>query len=80
LLFLEEHDENHLRAVERTLRRAPGKCPVFVRLQDRFGRCCDLKVGPDLAINPNTFPRAELEDILGKGRVVFSRQANGSSR
>ncbi len=80
LLHVDEHGEDHLRAVERTLRRAPGKCPVFLRLQDRLGRSCDLKVSNELAINPTTFPRAELEDILGKGRVVFSRHGNGNGR
>src|SRR5262249_9203642 len=77
MLHLSEHSEEHLRLIERALRRAPGKCPVFLRLQDAAGRFCDLKVSSDLGINPTTFPRAELEELLGKGRVVWSRHGNG---
>ncbi|HZY86289.1 MAG TPA: OB-fold nucleic acid binding domain-containing protein, partial [Gemmataceae bacterium] len=51
------------------LRRTPGPCPVVVTVKDLAGRRCVLKLGRDCAVNPATYPRDELEAMLGEGSV-----------
>jgi DNA polymerase-3 subunit alpha len=77
-LRLEDAPEK-LSAVASVLRRTPGSCPVFLSITDRAGRRGLLKAGPEFRINPATLAKAELELILGAGRVEFSRQGNGKS-
>lgn len=80
-LRLEEHQDMHIDAIVRILKRAPGNVPVFINVTDRFGRQCRLKASGEFSVNPNTLPKAELETILGGERsVVFWRHSNGNGR
>jgi hypothetical protein len=69
-----------LEAIRRVLGQARGHLPVFLDLRDGAGKKLLLKVSNDLSINPTNLNKAELEFILGKGHVEFSRQGNGMSR
>jgi hypothetical protein len=42
---------------------------VVLTVKDPGGRRCILRLGRDYAINPATYPREELEDLLGSGSV-----------
>jgi DNA polymerase-3 subunit alpha len=77
MLSLAEHKPEHLDRVAEVLRRAPGVCPVFLSVTDLAGKRSLLRVGPELRINPQALNKAELELILGAGRVEFRRQGNG---
>jgi DNA polymerase-3 subunit alpha len=79
-LSLAEHRPEQIDALARVLRRTPGACPVFLCVTDRAGRRSLLKAGPEFRINPEKLCKADLELILGPGRVEFSRQGNGYSR
>ncbi len=69
------HDAGRVEALAAALRRAPrGSCPVFVYVRDGAGRWLRLKASDDFRINPTTINLGELEDVAGRGRVVFSRQ------
>ncbi len=76
LLSLGVHDPQ-LEALAGTLKRSPGSCPDFVHVQDTAGRWLKLKCSDDFRINPATLVTADLETILGPGRVLFSRQGSG---
>jgi DNA polymerase-3 subunit alpha len=62
------------------LRRTPGGCPVFLEIRDSAGKRCRLKAGEGFRVNPNSLPLAELEMLLGPGRVDFYAQGNGNGR
>jgi DNA polymerase-3 subunit alpha len=51
------------------LRRSPGPCQVIVTVKDEAGKRCILKLGRTLGVNPATFPREELEELLGRDAV-----------
>jgi hypothetical protein len=76
-LSLEEDGPEKIDAIARTLRQTPGHCPVFLLVRDRAGRRSLLKAGNDFRVNPGALNKADLELILGTGRVEFSRQGNG---
>jgi DNA polymerase-3 subunit alpha len=74
-------EEGVMDAIARVLRRTPGSCFVFLNVRDSAGKHSVLKLGEDFRINPATLARADLETILGAGRVEFSRhQAGGNGR
>jgi DNA polymerase-3 subunit alpha len=77
LLSLREHQAEHIDAVASVLRRTPGTCPVFLSVNDGGGKRSLLKASNDFRVNPQAVSKAELEMILGAGRVEFSRQGNG---
>jgi DNA polymerase III subunit alpha len=56
------------------LQRAPGHVPVFLHVRDAAGKWLRLKAGEHLKINPATLAKADLETLLGDGRVEFARQ------
>ena len=64
----------------RRTRGARGSLPVFLHIRDGAGKWLRLKANDDLRINPTVISKADLETILGAGRVEFSRQGNGSAR
>jgi DNA polymerase-3 subunit alpha len=68
-LSVAEHGPRHIDLIAELLRRAPGRCPVFLAVRDARGRSCVLRLGRDFAIDPAAFPREELEGILGPGGV-----------
>ncbi len=72
-----EADLLKLQSIRNVLGRARGNLPVFLHLRDANGKWLRMKLGDDLKINPTTVSRADLETILGVGRVEFSRQGNG---
>jgi DNA polymerase III alpha subunit len=74
-------EEAAIDAIARVLRRTPGSCSVFLNVRDGAGKRSVLKLGEDYRINPATVARADLETILGAGRVEFSRhQPAGNGR
>jgi DNA polymerase-3 subunit alpha len=62
----------HVDEIGRLLRTAPGPCPVYLTVRDARGRACVLRLGREFAVNPNTFPREELEGLLGAGAVKLA--------
>ncbi len=79
-LSLELHGPGHVEALARALQRSRGSCPVFLYVRDAAGKQLKLKAGDDFRVNPATLVKSELDDILGPGRVHFSRQSNGLAR
>jgi DNA polymerase-3 subunit alpha len=70
-----DRDARILDSLAAALKRAPrGGCPVFLYIRDGAGRWLRLKAGEDFRINPLTVAKAELESLVGAGRVEFSRQ------
>jgi DNA polymerase-3 subunit alpha len=51
------------------LRQTPGPCQVIVTVKDEAERKCVLKLGRQFAVNPSTFARDQLEDLLGPDAV-----------
>ena len=76
----DEVDLRKLQSIKTVLGRARGNLPVFVHIRDGAGKWLRMKAGSDLCVNPTTINRADLETILGPGRVEFSRQGNGALR
>ncbi len=77
LLSLQVHKPEQIEAVARVLERSRGTLPVFLHMQDAVGKWLKLKVGDQFRVNPATLVKADLETILGPGRVLFSRHGNG---
>jgi DNA polymerase-3 subunit alpha len=69
LVKVGQHGPLEIEQLAELLRRTPGPCPVVVTVKDLAGRRCVLKLGRDCAVNPATYPRDELEAILGEGSV-----------
>ena len=51
-----------------------------MQVVDGNGKRLLLRASEELKINPTTINKADLETILGPGRVEFSRQGNGTGR
>jgi DNA polymerase-3 subunit alpha len=66
-------------AIARVLKRTPGSCLVFLNIRDGAGKHSVLKLGDEYRINAASVARADLETILGTGRVEFSRHATVSN-
>ena len=49
-------------------------------VKDPAGKWLKLKAGEGFKINPAALVKADLETILGPGRVEYSRQSNGNGR
>ncbi|MBI2808085.1 MAG: DNA polymerase III subunit alpha [Planctomycetes bacterium] len=75
-----EEEVRKMESIRTVLTRARGKLPVFLHIRDGAGKWLRLKASDDLRINPTTVSKADLETILGPGRVEFSRQSNGFSQ
>ncbi len=70
LLFeVGRHSPVDVDAIAQVLRRTPGGCPVNLTVRDAAGKKCALKLSRDFSVNPNTYLKDELEDILGSGCV-----------
>src|SRR5262249_60834337 len=64
LLFkLDQHRPLDVDALGDILRKTPGACPVIVTVKDPGGRRCVLKLGRDMAVNPPTYHKDELEGV-----------------
>lgn len=77
LMNLGEHGPSQLDAVAGVLKRARGTLPVFLHVQDAAGRWIKLKSGEEFRVNQNILALADLETILGQGRVQYARHGNG---
>jgi DNA polymerase-3 subunit alpha len=74
VLMMNLDDEpTKVNAVANVLGRSPGSCPVFLHVRDGAGKWIKLKADDKFKINPQTLTKADLETILGPGRVHFSR-------
>jgi DNA polymerase-3 subunit alpha len=51
------------------LRQTPGPCQVIVTIKDGADKRCVLKLGRAFAVNPATFAREQLEELLGRDAV-----------
>jgi DNA polymerase-3 subunit alpha len=69
LLRLGTHQEADVDRLGQLLRQTPGPCHVVLTIKDGEGKKCILKLGRAFAVNPATFPRDELEAILGRDAV-----------
>ncbi|MBI1829958.1 MAG: DNA polymerase III subunit alpha, partial [Planctomycetes bacterium] len=76
----DEADLRKLESIKTVLERARGNLPVFLHVRDGAGKWLRLRAGSGLNVNPATVSKADLETILGPGRVEFSRQGNGLGR
>jgi DNA polymerase-3 subunit alpha len=74
------HGPGAVEQVASILQRTPGPCPVYLEVRDAAGRRCRLKAGEGYRINPTTLAKAELEMVLGPGRIEFHGHANGNGR
>ena len=68
-----DDEPTKVNAVANVLGRSPGSCPVFLHVRDGAGKWIKLKADDKFKINPQTLTKADLETILGPGRVHFSR-------
>src|SRR5262249_5055608 len=69
LLRLGMHEPEVIDAIGRVLKRAPGKCDVFLSVRDGAGKRTMLRLPEGYRINPATVATGELETILGQGCV-----------
>jgi DNA polymerase-3 subunit alpha len=69
-----------LDGVSLILQRARGSCPVFLSIRDPAGKRAVLKLANDYSVNPSTVSVAELESLLGSGRVGFTGLGNGNGK
>jgi DNA polymerase-3 subunit alpha len=53
------------------LKKTPGAVDVMLTIKDPAGRVCVLKLGRDYRINPATYLKEELEDMLGPNSVFL---------
>jgi DNA polymerase III alpha subunit len=51
------------------LRQTPDPCQVVVTVKDAADKRCILKLGRAFAVNPATFAREQLKDLLGRDAV-----------
>ena len=69
---LDQHRVDHVDALSRVLRRAPGSCRVELQVIDAAGRRARLKLGDDHRVDPAKVAVEELELILGAGGIMFT--------
>lgn len=62
------------------LQRARGPCPVYLSVSDPVGKRAVLRLGSEYSVNPATVSLAELQSLLGAGRVTFTGAGNGKQR
>jgi DNA polymerase-3 subunit alpha len=72
------HDEKMLPSLGEILRRAPGRCPVYLQITDGAGKRATLQLAADFAIDVTRFPQADVDTLLGKGNVLFHGMRNGN--
>jgi DNA polymerase-3 subunit alpha len=68
-----DEEPSKVNSVANVLQRAPGNCPVFLHVRDSAGKWIKMKADDKYRVNPQTIIKADLETILGPGRVMFSR-------
>ena len=78
-MSLLEHNEEHVDALARILKRAPGPCRVELQVIDASGRRARVRLGDAFKVDPGKLALEELEMILGPGGVVFTGRAANCS-
>jgi DNA polymerase-3 subunit alpha len=77
LLRMPYSDEPHvlqkLDGLRLILQRYRGTCPVYLIVRDVRGRQAHLRLGDAYRVDPAQLPIEQLEMILGRGAVMFSR-------
>ena len=53
------------------LRRTPGSCPVILTIKDPANRKCVLRLGREFNVNPATYLKDELVELLGPGGAIL---------
>jgi DNA polymerase-3 subunit alpha len=76
-LVLGVHEPEQIDAVAGVLQRTPGSCAVYLDVRDAAGKRVALKAAGEFAVNPATVSTADLEVLLGPGRVRFAGPGNG---
>ncbi|MCS6852752.1 MAG: DNA polymerase III subunit alpha [Gemmataceae bacterium] len=74
---------HHLTVIDslaQLLQQARGPCPVFLYISDTAGRKAELRLGEEYHVNPARLDLAELERLLGRGRVRLVGAGNGGGR
>jgi DNA polymerase-3 subunit alpha len=69
---LDSHQAEHIDALGRILRRAPGNCRVELLVVDAAGRRAHLRLGREFQVDPARIALDELEMVLGPGGVVYT--------
>ena len=69
----DEASHRKIDGIAAALKRARGHCPVFVSVKDPAGKSAQFKLNGDFTVDPVKVPVEELEMILGKGQVIFTR-------
>jgi DNA polymerase-3 subunit alpha len=69
LLRLGRQQPDDVDRLAEILRQTPGPCQVIVTVKDGADKRCVLKLGRAFAVNPATFAREQLEDLLGRDAV-----------
>lgn len=78
-MSLEVHRPCDIDSLAHVLKRAPGPCPVYLKVRDPVGKQAVLKLGENFRIDPMKISTGELEMILGVGCVAFAGPVNGSN-
>ena len=73
-LNLNRHAPEVIDGLARTLRRAPGPCPVYLLVMDEGGRRAQFRLGEEFRVDPQTLAVDELERLLelGGGGILFT--------
>jgi DNA polymerase-3 subunit alpha len=69
LLRLGRQQPEAVNLLAEILRSTPGPCQVVVTVKDAADKRCILRLGRAFGVNPATFPRDRLEDLLGRDAV-----------
>jgi DNA polymerase-3 subunit alpha len=72
LVRLGRHSPGVIDEIARILRQTPGRCPVFLTVQDGAGKNSVLRLGREFCIDPGSYAQDELEAVLGPGCVKLA--------
>jgi len=72
LMFrLGQHSPVDVGVLANVLKKTPGACPVILTIKDGAGRNCVMRLGREYMINPATYLKDELVDLLGPNAVFL---------
>jgi DNA polymerase-3 subunit alpha len=69
LMRMSRHYPEDVDRLADLLRQNPGPCQVVITIKDDWDRTCILKLDRSFAVNPASFPRDALENLLGHDGV-----------
>jgi DNA polymerase-3 subunit alpha len=73
------HEGNVVDAIANILKRTQGECPVYLEVSDSVGKRALLRLGHEYSVNVSRLQRADLEMVLGQGRISFLANGNGNA-